>query len=193
MPPFVEIGYAVRGLWRLLQFDPSGLDYFDRSIAGFWRSFRVALLVAPLHGLLIPYRLELIKPTAGWQQIILVEILTYIVTWFLYPTVAYELCRWMDRRAEYPGYIAVYNWSATILVGAVVFAWLPTFAGITASDTSNTLAFLTYHLFYIYLWFLARTAVKIDPLPALGLIFVDYVLTFLLSRWHIAMLAPAPQ
>jgi hypothetical protein len=190
MPPFVEIGYAARGLWRLLQFDPSGLEYFDRSIGGFWRSFRVALLIAPLYALLIPYKLEMIKPTAGWQQIILVEILTYIVAWFLYPTVAYELCRWMDRRAEYPGYIAVYNWSTTILVGAVSLAWLPTLAGITAADASDVLGFLIYHLFYVYLWYLARVAVRIDPFSAFGLILVDYVLSFLLTRWHIAMLAP---
>lgn len=190
MLPFVEIGYAVRGLWRLLQFDPSGLEYFDRSIAGFWRSFRVALLVAPFYALLIPYKLEMIRPTVGWQQIILVQILTYVVAWFLYPAVAYELCRWMRRDAEYPGYIVIYNWSATILVTADVLVWFPTFAGIAAPDTSAALGALIYHAFYIYLWFLTRAALKTDSLSAIGLVFVDYVLTFLLSFFYVAMLKP---
>jgi len=190
MFPFVEIAYAVRGLWRLLQFDASGLDYFDRSIAGFWRSFRVALLIAPVYALLIPRQLDMIKPTVGWQHIILVQILTYVVSWLLYPAVAYELCRRIEREAEYPGYIAVYNWSTIILVSASLLVWLPTFGGITAPETSDALGFLIYHLFYIYLWFLARTALKIEPLNAVGLILVDYVLTYALSFFHIAMLRP---
>jgi hypothetical protein len=190
MPTFVEIGYAVRGLWRLLQFDPGGLEYFDRSIAGFWRSFRVALLVAPIYALLIPYRLEMIEPTVGWQQIIVIQILIYIVSWLLFPTVAYELCRWMRREEEYPGYIVAYNWSATIIVTADVLVWLPTFAGITAPDTSVAFGTLVYHAFYVYLWFLTRAALKTNSLSAVGVIFVDYALALLLSFFHVAMLKP---
>jgi hypothetical protein len=190
MPPFVEIGYAVRGLWRLLQFDPSGLAYFDRTIAGFWRSFRVALLIAPLYAILIPQRLEDIQPTVGWQQVMVIEILTYIVSWLLYPTVAFELCRWLNRPAEYPGYITVYNWSAVILMTATVLVKLPTLAGVASSDSSDVLGIIIYHLFYVYLWFIARTSLKTNPLPAIGLIFVDYVLSYLLSGLHLAMLKP---
>jgi hypothetical protein len=190
MLPVVEIGYALRGLWRLLQFDPGGLEYFDRTIAGFWRSFRVALLIAPLYAILIPQKLEAIQPTVGWQQVLVIEILSYVVSWLLYPTVVYELCRWLNRQAEYPGYIAIYNWSAVILVTATVLVKLPTLAGVTSPDASDILGFIIFHLFYVYLWFIARTALKTDPLPAIGLIFVDYVLWFLLSSLHLAMLKP---
>ena len=48
MLSLAEIGPALYGAWRLAHFDPDGMRYFDRSIAGFWRSFRVALLGAPL-------------------------------------------------------------------------------------------------------------------------------------------------
>jgi hypothetical protein len=190
MLPVIEIGYALRGLWRLLQFDPSGLDYFDRSVAGFWRSFRVALLVAPLYAPLVPYKLAMVEPTAGWQQIFLIEILTYVVAWLLFPVVAYELCRWLNRAAEYPGYIVTYNWSALTLATANVLVWLPTFTGMTPIDTSATLAALVNHAFYIYLWFVTRTALKIDSATAVGLIFVEYVLSFSLAVVHVAMLKP---
>ena len=190
MPPVVEIGYAVRGLWRLLQFDPGGLDYFDRSIAGFWRSFRVAVLVAPLYALVVPYKLALVQPAASWGQIILVEILTYIIAWFLFPVVCYELCRWLSREAEYPGYIVACNWSALTLAIGNALVWLPAFAGMTTTDTSATLGAVLNHAFYIYLWFLTRAALKIDSLTALGLMFVEYVLSFLLALLHVAMLEP---
>src|SRR5215475_13559901 len=108
MTMIVEVAYVFRGLRRPIQFDARGLEYFDRSIAGFWRSFRVALLVAPFFAIIIPYNLELIQPTASWQHIMLTEILIYIIMWTLYPTVAYEICRLLGREADYPGYIVVY-------------------------------------------------------------------------------------
>jgi len=191
MPIFVEFVYVLRGLSRLVQFDIGGLGYFDRSIEGFWRSFRVALLIAPFSAIIIPYELELIRPTAGWQHIMLTEILSYIVGWVLFPTVAYEICRLMNRETEYPGYIVVYNWSTLLLVAAEVLMWLPTLLDITAAETSHNLTLLVDHIYLIYLWFIARAALRIDPFSAIGVVFTDYVLSVVLSFIHGVMLNPA--
>jgi hypothetical protein len=191
MPTIVEFVYVLRGLRRLIQFDVGGLAYFDRSIEGFWRSFRVALLIAPLYSIILPFELELIKPTAGWQHIMITEILAYIVSWLLYPLVAYEICRLIDREAEYPGYIVVYNWSRMLIVTAQVLVWLPTLMGITAAETSNSLYRVVYVVFLIYLWFIARAALRIDPFSAIGLVFTSSVLTLILSYIHTALLGSA--
>jgi hypothetical protein len=191
MPTIVEFVYVLRGLGRLIQFDVGGLGYFDRSIEGFWRSFRVMLLIAPLYAIIIPLDLELIKPTAGWQHIMITEILAYIVSWLLYPLVAYEICRLIGREAEYPGYIVVYNWSNMLIVTAQVLVWLPTLMGITAAETSNSLYHFVYYIFLIYLWFIARAALRIDSFSAIGMVFAGYVLTLVLSVVHRAMLSPA--
>ncbi len=191
MPIFVEFVYVLHGLRRLVQFDIGGLGYFDRSIEGFWRSFRVALLIAPFSAIIIPYELELIKPTVGWPHIMLTEILSYIVGWVLYPTVAYEICRFMSRETEYPGYIVVYNWSTLLLVAAEVLVWLPTLMGITAAETSHSLHLLVDHIYLVYLWFIARAALRIDAFSAIGMVFTDYVLSLVLSFIHVAMLNPA--
>jgi len=191
MPIFVEFVYVLRGLRRLVQFDIGGLGYFDRSIEGFWRSFRVALLIAPFSAIIIPYELELIKATVGWQHIMLTEILSYIVSWVLYPTVAYEICRFMSRETEYPGYIVVYNWSTLLLVAAEVVVWLPTLMGITAAETSHNLHVLVEHIYLVYLWFIARAALRIDPFSAIGMVFTGYVLSVALSFIRGAMLNQA--
>jgi hypothetical protein len=191
MPTIVEFVYVLRGLRRLIQFDVGGLGYFDRSIEGFWRSFRVALLIAPLYSIVIPFELELIKPTAGWQQIMIVEILAYIVSWLLYPLAAYEICRLVGREAEYPGYIVVYNWSKMLIASAQVLVWLPTLMGITAAETSHSLYRIVYLIFLIYLWFIARAGLRIDPFSAIGMVFTSYVLTLVLSFIHTALLNPA--
>jgi hypothetical protein len=191
MPTIVEFVYVLRGLRRLIQFDVGGLGYFDRSMEGFWRSFRVALLLAPLYSIIIPLHLEMIKPTVGWPHIMIIEILVYIVSWLLYPIVAYEICRLMGREAEYPGYIVVYNWSRILIVTAQVLVWMPTLMGITEAETSTSLFWVVYVMFLVYLWFIARAALRIDPFSAVGLVFTSCVLTLVLSRIHVALLGPA--
>ena len=191
MPTIVEFVYVLRGLGRLVQFDAGGLGYFDRSIEGFWRSFRVALLIAPLYAILIPFDLEMIQPTAGWQHIMITEILAYIVSWLLYPLVAYEICRLIGREAEYPGYIVVYNWSKLLIVTAQVVVWLPALMGIAAAETSHSLESLVRFVFLIYLWFIARAALRIDAFSAIGMVFTSYILTLVLNIVHAALLKPA--
>jgi len=191
MPTIVEFVYVLRGLRRLVQFDIDGLSYFDRSIEGFWRSFRVAFLVAPIYAIVIPLDLEAIKPTVGWQHIMMVEILAYIVGWLLYPLAAYEVCRLIGREAEYPGYIVVYNWSQILIVAAELLSWLPTLMGITTADTSASLYRIVFFLFLIYLWFVARAALRIDAFSAVGMAFMSFALTRVLAFVHREMLSPA--
>jgi hypothetical protein len=185
-----EAIHALQGIGRLVRFDRGGLTYFDRSIQGFWRSFGVAFLVAPPYALLIPQRLEMIKPTIGWAEIMTVQILFYIVGWFLYPVVAFELCRWLKRPSEYPGYIVVYNWSAVPFVLMQLALWLPALSGTASAETSEMLVTIWYYVFQVYLWFVAREALRIDGLTAVALVFADHVLTRILSAAYVATLTP---
>lgn len=182
-----EVAYALVGIGRLMRFDRQGLSCFDHSVQGFWRSFSVALLAAPLYALLTPQRLEAAKPTAGWYQVMAVEFLIYAVRWLLYPTIAFELCRWLRRQSEYPGYIVVYNWSFLLAVGTQVIAWLPSLAGITTTEFSELLQTVAYCLMQIYWWFIAREALKIDGVVAVAFVLVNVVLTLILSAVYLAI------
>jgi hypothetical protein len=72
-----------------------------------------------------------------------------------------------------------------------VLVWLPTLLGITESETSNSLYLIVYVIFLIYLWFITRVALRIDPFSAIGLVFTSCVLTLVLSKIHTALLSPA--
>src|SRR5262245_7482637 len=75
MLTLAEIGPAIFGTWRLAHFDPDGLRYFDRSIRGFWRSFRVAVLVAPLW--FAPIALAPVHLSDGWFRFTVAELIGY--------------------------------------------------------------------------------------------------------------------
>lgn len=181
MPTFAELLYAIRGLWRLVNLDPGGLQYFDRSIEGFWRSFRVAFLVAPIEALLFATMIEHVRLGSSWSRIMAVEIIAYVVGWLVYPVVSYEICRWINRSAEYVGYIAVYNWSAILGYGLFLIAYSPLIAGWASPETSEYLAWLARALWLAYLWFLARRALGIDGFAPAGLILTDFLLGRALS------------
>jgi hypothetical protein len=188
MLTMLEIARALAGLWRLVQLDPSGLTYFDRTLAGFWRSFRVAFLVAPVHAWLFVVQLDHIELGAGWARILIVAILTYTIGWFLFPAIAYEICRRIDRSAEYPGYIAVYNWSAIVAAALDLLASLPGIMGLMSFESMVLLSWLAYLLFIGYLWFLAKNALKLEGLLASGIVLLDVVLSWMLSLVSFGMM-----
>ena len=189
MLPLLEIAYALRGLWRLVHLDPRGLEYFDRSVAGFWRSFRVALLVAPAEALLYAGAIQDLKTHASWERLILVEILSYIVGWLVFPVAAYELARRMNRTTEYVGYIVVYNWSAIIAYSLFLLASAPHAAGMVSSGVGDALSHLGYLVFLGYLWFLAKSALALDGVAAAGFVLLDFGLTMVLSLVTANMIA----
>ena len=47
IPSPLEIAYGIYGAWRLARLDVTGMEVFDRTVAGFWKSFFAAVLVAP--------------------------------------------------------------------------------------------------------------------------------------------------
>jgi len=189
MLPFLEIAYALRGLWRLAHLDPRGLDYFDKSVAGFWRSFRVAFLVAPAVALLYVKGIQDLQPHGSWERLILVEILGYIVGWMMFPVAAYELARRLGRESQYVGYITVYNWSAILGYGLLLLASAPHAAGMASAELDDILSHLAYLIFLGYLWFLAKSALGVDGIVAAGFVLLDFVLTMTLAIVQAAMIA----
>ena len=106
----LEIYNATRGAIRLLRFDPAGVFYFDNTLEAFWRSFRVMVLVAPLYLVLRLLDYANVTYEASDFEVVLVETLRYLVEWFLYPVVLFELSRWVNVRQNYLRYIAACNW-----------------------------------------------------------------------------------
>ena len=61
---WLEGRLALAGSLRLARGEPTGLSYFDRSLDGFWRSFRAAVICYPLYLLLLSMRVSV----GDWQR-----------------------------------------------------------------------------------------------------------------------------
>jgi hypothetical protein len=177
MLTLAEIAYAARGLLLLARFDVRGFEYFDRSIQGFWRSFQVAVLVAPIHALAIGTYLPELEPKAPWQQILLAVICLYVIAWFLYPVVTYEICRATGKMEDYVGYIAVYNWLGFAVAFLQFLVLIPAVVGLWPPQTSASISHFMFYALLPFAWFIARHGLAIAAMPAVGLVFIDFILT----------------
>ena len=65
------------GALRLAQMDRGGLAFFDRSVAGFWRSFYAAALVLPIYILTLLLIDRMPTDVGAWA----LEGIAYAVSW----------------------------------------------------------------------------------------------------------------
>jgi hypothetical protein len=177
-----EIVASLYGAWRLAHLDRRGLDHFDASIEGVWRSFFAAVIVAPLYAfvLLLQYRMAVEPPDP--IRMALAEGIGYVISWVAYPVAMVTWTRLLDCSERFPLYLVAYNWSLvlqnamllpiSLLVGA---GWLPGGIGLLLWTTAIA-------LILVYFWFIARSALDISPFTAVGIVVFDIVLSLLISE-----------
>ncbi len=174
-----EIARGVQGALRFLQRDPGAPLYFENTIEGCLRSFRVMALAAPLYGLYLLLYYSSVDTAADTGEIVAIEALHFVVDWLLFPVLFYEIARrrrWLDN---YPRYIAALNWiNLPVMVMAVVALALTLVAPRPVGQIVETGLQLLF-----YYWFLMATRVSLGlswPYSILLLI-VNWMPSLLLS------------
>src|SRR5260221_5977401 len=93
-----DLSRALTSALRLMRFDRSGIDWFEATPTGVWRSFLVALPILPLHLLLNP----LPGPEdADLGLRVLLALLVYAVLWLAFPVLMVAISTWIGRRERY--------------------------------------------------------------------------------------------
>lgn len=176
-----ELSRGLFGAWRLAHLDPRGLQFFDDSLEGFWRSFWAAAVAAPGYALLVALKLLESPVDEPLARTVLIEGIAYVVGWTAYPLAAFYLVQAIDRLPRYRGYVVAYNW-ANVLQVAV---YLPVLA-LSASEAlprelSGYIAVAATLVVLYYQWFIARIALEIGGLPAAALVILDLSLALLVN------------
>jgi hypothetical protein len=166
-----EIRLAMVGIVRLWRSEPAGLLNFDRSLAGFWRSYCAMLLAAPFYFVLLRYDKE-VAPADGLRAIS-IDAVAYVIGWVAYPLIMTKIVERLDRSDRYFDYMVPYNWSflpQTALFLAIMLVrqmdYLPT--------PVSGIAFVVALTAILYLnWFVAKTALDIGRGTAIALVLLD--------------------
>lgn len=134
-----EIAHGVSGAWRLMWGDGGGLYMLDRTREGFWRSFRVMLLVAPLQILCLMIVYARAQTIAADSTIVLIEALRYVIEWTAFPVILLEIARLTGWSGRYVGAVVALNWASVpviilstlrLAIGEVAPSWLGSALGL---------------------------------------------------------------
>jgi hypothetical protein len=172
--PGAARGFA--GAWQLARLDAGGFRHFDLSEVGFWKSFQAALFAAPLFVLLILLRTEEHPLSDDPLRAIFIEAIGYVIGWVAFPLVAYYLATALGKGQRYIAYIVAYNWSTALQIAAFVPVALISASGVMPGGIVVLLALAVTGGVIYYQFFIVRTALAIDLLPALGFVAIDLML-----------------
>jgi hypothetical protein len=180
-----EISTAIHGAWLLARLDRSGMAFFDRSVAGFWRSYRAAIILYPA------FLILLVLPGGGgdadaesadWLRIILVETIGYVIAWTAFPLLMLPLSRFLGREERWLDYMIAYNWSQVLQGGVLLASTLLAASDLLPDALSGGIAVAASAAVLLYGWFIARVALDTSATAATMIVLLDQFLALLVSR-----------
>jgi hypothetical protein len=170
-----EVSAALYGTWRLARLDPGGLAYFDRTVAGFWRSwwslafaYPAGLVISGIHA--TPAWAE-----AGFLRVALVQAIGAAIGYAAYPFVALAMTGFIDRRAQLFDYLVAYNWSQVPISALFLLT-----AALDGSGVFGAGGWIAYQAvlaaWCVYHTYLALVSLRAGAAPAVALVVIDVVL-----------------
>ena len=179
----VEVQLALTGCLRLARGDRGGLACFDRSLDGFWRSFRAAAISYPLYLMLLAMRVSVAEwqQSGGWR-IVTVETIGYVVAWVAFPLLMLSVVRWIGRAHRFFDFMVAYNWCQVPQSALFVLVGLVSAGGVLSAQASEAMDMAAAIATLLYEWFIARVALDTTGLVAVFVVLLDLVLGVFISR-----------
>jgi branched-subunit amino acid transport protein AzlD len=182
---WLEVRLALVGALRLAKGDRGGLSCFDRSLDGFWRSFRAAVIAYPLYLMLLMMRVTIAEwERSGGFYIIGVETIAYVVAWVAFPLAMLTVTRWINRSHRFFDFMVPYNWSQLPQSALFVLVGLQAESQAVSVQPAQVIEIAAAIAVLAYEWFIARVALETTASAAALVVLVDLVLGVFIS--HVA-------
>jgi hypothetical protein len=183
LPAWTEVQLAVGGALRLAIGDRRGLGCFDASVAGFWRSYRAAFICYPFYLFLLGIRV----PLAQWQStgvptILIVETISYAISWVAFPLVMLPLTRWAGREDRFLSFMVVYNWSQVPQMALFAIIGVDIASGLLTPSTAPLMELAATIAVMVYEWYIARVTLAATAAQAVLVVIIDLLLGSALDR-----------
>jgi len=188
MLTYSEIRNALTGSFLLAKRDGRGLQFFDVTIDGFWRSFLAVVLIAPFYVL---YALQEIEIThqinmLGSVPVISAGFVASRITllgleWVIFPVAMILITRLLGLWPRYVPYIAIYNWSSLFISLALTPAAVLYFSGIISTQMAATINLFAVLFILYFRWYIAKTVLEATTAAAALIVAFDLVFSLLIQ------------
>lgn len=180
-----ELDGIITGEWTIFLRRKNALNYFNISSSNFFWSFSIIFLVLVFQAYTLPIEMQIFNTSlAENDELIRINYLfqaaTLIVNWFLWPVIAYLICKLMGLTQNYIRYVIIDNYSAIVTMTIGV---LPSFLYQLSLPTSmvNLLIFISFFVLLLYKWRVIKTALNTNGVNASLLLFIDFSTTIIIS------------
>lgn len=173
---------ALFGLRLILRLEPGGFSFFEKTYNGFVRSFFPAVLLSPFYFLHTGLSFGDENETLGMAPYFVVETLSYVLSWTIFPFVMIYVARSLDRSDRYFAYLVPYNWFQLTIGGLAMPLLLLIDIGWLDNAGGAFFNFVILGVLMVYGTFLARTALNVATTTALGIVFMDVLLNLLTNE-----------
>jgi hypothetical protein len=184
-----ELRAAWEGSWLLLRSDPQGMSYFDLSLQGFWRSFQVIFLLAPVFlvsamaekKLLISENVivaELFPADTYWFA----QFMSLGIDWVTLPLILALIAGPIGISRQYVPFIVVRNWTSILASMPYLAIALLYLTGIIPSGIMVLLSFTCLIVVLWYRFLIARIALQASVSMAIGIVFLDILLSLVIGE-----------
>jgi len=181
---WLEARLALIGTLRLARGDRGGLFCFDRSLDGFWRSFRAAAIAFPLYLVLLSMRVTVADwQRAGGWRILTVETIAYVIGWLAFPLAMVTVTQWLRRAHHFFDFMVPYNWCQVPQSALFVVVGLESESGVLSPTASGAIEVAAAVAVLVYEWFIARVALETSATAAAFIVLIDLVLGILISHF----------
>jgi hypothetical protein len=188
---WVEVQFALAGSLRLARGQPSGLSCFDRSLDGFWRSFRAAVLSYPLYLVLLKWRVSAAEwEASGVGRIVLVETVGYVVGWVAFPLLMLTVTQRLGRAHRFFDFMVPYNWCQLPQSALFVLVGLAFNSGMLGPQSGEGIgitALVATLVYEWYVWYIARLALDTTTLTAVFIALLDFVLGVVINQVTVSL------
>jgi hypothetical protein len=176
-----EIAVSFRGALKLWKGDPQALELFDRSLAGFWRSFFAAVLAAPAHVALLVLSSSAEELSEHMARLFIVEGIAYVISWTAYPLAMTFIVDWLGRGGRYFDYMVPYNWAGLVQILVFLAVAVLRAAGVLPEPLGEIAALVALIAILHFQWYIARIGLEVSATAAAGLVLLDLSLGILVN------------
>lgn len=177
-----QLAGALTGVGLLYRFDRRAWDFFDQSAKGFWGAFVVAGALAPLQIGRAVIQYDADKPGLNLIPYLVVEVLSYILTWTLFPFAMLYVSALLGRAPRYLAYMVPYIWMQLPLALPLFSVQLLTDLQLLPPVVLEVLGPAVLVAFAVYGTFVAGIGLQVVTGTAMSLVVLDYVLGLLADR-----------
>ncbi|NKB19092.1 MAG: hypothetical protein GKS01_00980 [Alphaproteobacteria bacterium] len=186
---FKETSRSIFGAWMLARFDADGLLLFENTVSAFWRSYWSAIFALPAYIALVMMRTPETMITVGALPALIIQTSGYVVGWFAMPFVMLSVCRIIDREDQFCRYFAAYNWAALLQITLMLALTTLAKTGMLPPAFAGIVSVIAIIAILIYQGYIARVALMIPSMGALGVVLLDLMLGLVVESWTTKLLA----